>query len=435
MSQIEVEYNKNGNLEIGKCDSLGLIKKYGTPLYVMNEDVINTKCNMFKKIMGEIYPNSIISYASKAFSCKYIYDYIKKQNLYCDVVSIGELFTALSAKFDPLKIFFHGNNKTIEEIKFAINNKVYNFIVDNEYEYENILEIVKKNSNLIKKINIMIRVNPGVCAHTHEFVQTAKEDSKFGLNISSVETEKFIDKVYNNKNINFLGLHYHIGSQIFDKEPFIVATKKIMEYVFNLKQKYNVDTKMINAGGGFGAWYTTKDPRLQENDLKKILKGIATEINNAVKKYNLIEPTLVIEPGRSIVAEAGTTLYTVGNVKEIKGVRKYVAIDGGMFENPRYALYNSEYTAVKCTTTGEKLEKVTIVGKCCESGDIIAKDVKVEKLQPKDAVAILSTGAYNYSMASNYNRNLIPPVVLVKGGKSKLIVKAQTLKDLIRNDL
>ena len=435
MSQSEIMYNKKNVFEIAKCDSEMLVKKYGSPLYVMNENTLEEKCQMFKNILADLYPNSIVSYASKAFCCKYIYNFIKKYNFYCDVVSLGELFTAVNAKFDPAKIFFHGNNKTIEEIAYAIKNKVYNFIVDNETEFENILKQVKGNSFLKKKINLIIRVNPGIIAHTHEYVETAKEDSKFGLNISDPETEKFIDKVYNNKDINLLGLHYHIGSQIFNKEPFSIACKKIMSYICLLKQKHNIDIKLLNVGGGFGAWYTQKDQKMQENDYKKIIKAIVFEVNNAVKKYNLVEPTLVIEPGRSIVAEAGTTLYTVGNIKEIKGVRKYVSVDGGMFENPRCALYGAEYTAVKCKTTSDKLEKVTIVGKCCESGDVITKDVKLEKVQPGDIIAVLSTGAYNYSMASNYNRNLIPPVVAVNNGKSRLIIKGQSYKDLIKNDL
>ena len=435
MSQLEINYNKNNNLEISKCDSINLVKKYGSPLYVINEEVLEQKCNIFKTILDDVYPNHIISYASKAFCCKYIYGIIKKYNFYCDVVSSGELYTAINAKFDPAKILFHGNNKTLNEINFAIKNKVFNFVIDNETEYENIGNIIKNNKSLKGKINVLIRVNPGIIAHTHEFVETAKEDSKFGFNISNPDTDKFIAKVYADNNINFLGLHYHIGSQIFNKEPFSVACKKMMDYIFCLKQKYNIDIKTLDVGGGFGAWYTIKDVRIQETDYKKIIKAIALEIKNAVKKYNLVEPTLIIEPGRSIIAEAGTTLYTVGNIKDIKSVRKYVAVDGGMFENPRYALYGAEYTAVKCNTTFDKQEKVTIVGKCCESGDIITKDVKLEKVVPGDVIAILSTGAYNYSMASNYNRNLIPPVIKVKNGKASIIVKGQTYKDLIKNDL
>ena len=435
MAQLEVMYNKNNILEISKCNSEELVKKYGSPLYVMNEEIIEEKCGTIKNVLKDLYPKSIVSYASKAFCCKYIYNVIKKFDFYCDVVSLGEMLTALGAKFDPSKIFFHGNNKTLNEIAFAIKNKVFNFIVDNETEYENILSFLKSNPIYKKKVNIIIRVNPGIVAHTHEFVETAKEDSKFGLNISDTDTEKFIARVYENKDVNFLGLHYHIGSQIFNKEPFVLACKKIMAFICTLKQKYNVDVNLIDIGGGFGAWYTQKDVKLQEADYKKIIKAIVFEIINAVKKYNLVEPTLVIEPGRSIVAEAGTTLYTVGNVKDIKGVRKYVSIDGGMFENPRYALYGAEYTAIKCKTNSDKLEKVTIVGKCCESGDIITKDAKLEKVKPGDIIAVLSTGAYNYTMASNYNRNLIPPVVCVKNGKSKVIVKGQTYKDLLKNDL
>ena len=231
-----------------------------------------------------------------------------------------------------------------------------------------------------------------------------------------------------------MGLHFHIGSQIFDKEPYKVATKKVLDFIVALKNKHNIDTKILNAGSGFAAWYTSKDPLFKREDYKKFVGTIAKEINFAVSKHGIVSPTLTIEPGRCIMAESGTTLYTVGNIKDIKGIRKYVAVDGGMFESPRYALYGAEYTALKCKKENFKTEKVTIVGKCCESGDIVIKDAKLEKVSKGDLIAVVTTGAYHYSMASNYNRNCIPPVVAVKNGKAKIMIKGQTYKDLIRYD-
>jgi len=424
----------NDHMIIDGCDTLKLAKQYGTPVYLMSKSIIDLNCQMFLEILKKEYPNSILSYASKAFCCKEMYRIIKNYGFSCDVVSGGELATALSANFGREKIFFHGNNKTISEIEYAIKNNVLNFIVDNDTEIENLLNCAKKIKNFHKKINIIVRVNPGIEAHTHEFVQTAKTDSKFGIDINNIETEKFILKIKEHDEFNFLGLHCHIGSQIFDKEPFVIATKKLCDFLIKLKQKYNIDVGLLNIGGGFGSWYTKKDKNLKKSDYKAFISAIAKELKNTVTRNNLIQPTLVIEPGRSIVAEAGFTLYTVGNIKEIKGIRKYVAIDGGMFENPRYIMYGAEYTAIKCEHTSTQQEKVTIVGKCCESGDCITKDAKVEKLNVGDIIAILSTGAYNYSMASNYNRNPIPPVVLLDKGKSKVIVKGQTYKDLIKYD-
>ena len=404
-------------------------------MYVINETALRNRFELFKNILKELYPNSIVSYASKAFCCKAIYKFIKEYNYACDVVSGGEIQTAVSAKIEPSKIYFHGNNKTLNEIKLALKNKIFNFVVDNIDELEILEQLVKENNSLKNKINILVRINPGVEAHTHEYIQTSKTDSKFGINIDSPECEKFILRVCANKDLNFMGLHYHIGSQIFDVAPFKLAANKVMAFISNLKKKHNVDVKVFNAGGGFGVWYTNKDPNLKDEDYKKFIKAIVNEINKVVIKDNLVAPTLIIEPGRSLVAEAGTTLYTVGNIKEIKGVRKYVSIDGGMFENPRYALYQALYTAVKCKTGNEKQEKVSIVGKCCESGDCIIKEARLEKLNKGDVIAILSTGAYNYSMASNYNRNPVPPVVLVNNGKAKIIVKGQTYKDLLKYDV
>lgn len=428
------DYDDNGILNIGGVSSFKLAKKFGTPLYVINLDEVENRCKMITEILNEVYPNSIASYASKAFCCKGIYKTINKFDMHCDVVSGGEIATVLKAKFPTEKVHFHGNNKTPKEIKFALKNKIYNFVIDSTTDLDELDENIKANQKLKGKINVLVRVNPGIEAHTHEFVQTSTTDSKFGVNIDGGDAEKFIVKVASNKDINFMGLHFHIGSQIFDKEPYKLATKKVLDFIVNLKNKYNIDTKVLNVGSGFAAWYTTKDPLFKREDYKKFLQTIAKEINFAVNKHNIVSPTLTIEPGRCIMAESGTTLYTVGNIKEIKGIRKYVAVDGGMFESPRYALYGADYTALKCKKENLKTEKVTIVGKCCESGDIVIKDAKLEKVSKGDLIAVVSTGAYHYSMASNYNRNCIPPVIAVKNGKAKVMIKGQTYSDLIRFD-
>lgn len=426
---------RDNEMYLGEIKCSDLVKKFGSPLYTLNEQVVRNRCELFKTILSDTYPNSIVSYASKAFCCKAIYEIIKDYNFACDVVSGGEIATILKAKFDTSKVYFHGNNKTLDEINFALKNNIYNFIVDNVDELETLEGIVNNNKKLNNKINIIVRINPGVEAHTHEYVQTSKTDSKFGVDLDSGDAEKFILRVNENKKLNFVGIHFHIGSQIFDKEPYRLATHKTMLFVSKLKKKYDIDVKIINAGGGFGVWYNSKDTNLTNNDYRNFIEEIVTEIKKAVQKNKLTEPTLVIEPGRALVAEAGVTLYTVGNSKNIVGVRKYVSLDGGMFENPRYALYQSVYTAIKTKHETPITETVALVGKCCESGDCLIKKAKLETLIKGDIVAILTTGAYHYSMASNYNRNPIPPTILINNKKARVIIKGQTYEDLTKYDL
>ncbi len=428
-------FDKDGEMVLGGIKASNLVKQYSTPLYTLNEQVVRNRCELFKNILNEVYPNSIISYASKAFCCKAIYNIVSEYNFACDVVSGGEIATILQTNFNTTKVYFHGNNKTLQEINLALNNNIFNFIVDNLDELETLEEIVNENKKFENKINIIVRINPGVEAHTHEYVKTSKTDSKFGINLESGEAEEFILRVNKNKKLNFVGLHFHIGSQIFEKESFRLATEKTMQFITKLKKDHNIQVSLLNAGGGFGVWYNEDDANLTDEDYKKFIEVIANEIKKSVKENNLIEPTLVVEPGRSLVAEAGVTLYTVGNTKEIKDIRKYVSLDGGMYENPRFALYQSKYTALKAQHTTNEKEIVTLVGKCCESGDQIVRDANIEKLKKGDIVAVLTTGAYHYSMASNYNRNPVPPVVLLNNGESKIIIKGQTYNDLLKFDV
>lgn len=428
-----LKVNNNGHLEIGGVDSLDLVKEFGTPLYVMDQSYIENMCSVYKNALEKYYGDGMICYASKAFSCKAIYRIINEQGLGCDSVSGGELYTALKAGFPMEKVCVHGNNKSLEELNFAINSKVGYIVIDSYNEADKIDELCKE-----KRVtqNVLIRVNPGVEAHTHHFIQTAKVDSKFGFSISSGEAKDIIRHVIKKENINLVGLHCHIGSQIFENKSFAIAVEKMTDFYKELKNEYNIEFSVLNLGGGFGIYYAEGDIKKSCDDYADYIKIISETLLENVKRKKLKKPFLILEPGRSIVGEAGITLYSVGSIKEIKGVKKYIAINGGMFENPRYALYQAKYTLVKANDMNAPLsEKYSIAGKCCESGDIIAEDVALPQVEVGDILAVLSTGAYNYSMSSNYNRNLIPPVIMVKEGKASYAVKPQTYEDLIRNDV
>lgn len=419
-------------LTISGCNCMELIKTYGTPLYVMDEDYIEKMCKTFVSTMKENYPNGKVLYASKAFCCKEIYRIISKYEMGCDVVSAGEILTAKAAGFDLSQAYFHGNNKTKEEIVIAIQNGVNKFILDNLDEVAKLNNILTNDFNG-QIIDVLVRVNPGVEAHTHAYIQTANKDSKFGVSFDNAE--KIIKEIISIKNFNFVGLHCHIGSQIFGYDAFKVATKKLVEFASELKLKYDIIVEELDFGGGFGTWYNDEDDKKSPEDYSKYLLAIIDELKLQLEKNKLNYPKLLIEPGRSIVAEAGITLYTIGAVKDIDGIKKYLFVDGGMFENPRYCLYQAKYTAVKVKKDNAEEEKVTISGKCCESGDMLLEDTMLEKCNLGDNIAVLTTGAYNHSMASNYNKNPIPPVVMVKGGKSRIVVKGQTYEDLLRYDI
>lgn len=424
--------NDKGHLQIGGVDACDLVKKYGTPLYVMDEDYIRAVCRAFKNTVENTYGTGGVAYASKAFSCKAIYEIAKQEGMYIDVVSGGEIYTANSVGFDMKKAYFHGNNKLVQEIKLALECKVGTFVVDNLAEAD-ILDEMSAQYGVVQKV--LVRVNPGVEAHTHSYIQTAKPDSKFGFSIKNGSADEIIEKILTKKNLHFAGLHCHIGSQIFDKKAFALAVDVVTDYVVTLKNK-NIEIEELNFGGGFGVYYSEGDPKYDVNEYCEYVALLTNELSNAVEKKSIKKPFFMIEPGRSIVGEAGVTLYSVGAIKEIKDLKKYVSIDGGMTDNIRPALYDAKYEVVLANRATEKSEEiVTIAGKCCESGDIIAKDVALPKAQRGDIVAVFTTGAYNYSMASNYNRNLLPPVVFVKDGKSAYAVKPQTYEDIIRNDV
>lgn len=428
-----LKINNNGQLEIGGIPCQELANQYGTPLYVMDKAYIENMCKIYSKTLQETYGNGLICYASKAFSCKEMYRIVDNCGIGTDVVSVGELYTALSVDFPSSKICFHGNNKLTYELEYAVKNKVGYIVLDAFSEADD-LDKIAENNSVVQ--NVLIRVNPGVEAHTHHFIQTAKIDSKFGVSITDGSAKEMIEYVLSKKNLSLKGLHCHIGSQIFENKSFVLAVEKMTDFYKQIKEELNYEFDVLNLGGGFGIWYTDEDAKKSCADYAEYIKIISNALISAINAKNLKKPLLILEPGRSIVGEAGITLYTAGRIKQIKNVKNYIAIDGGMFDNPRYALYQAKYTVLSANKMNEKCtEKYSIAGKCCESGDIIAEDCLLPKTKEGDLISVLSTGAYNYSMSSNYNRNKIPPVVMVENGKSYYAVKPQTLEDIIRNDV
>lgn len=424
--------NGKGHLQIGGVDAVDLVAKYGTPLYVMDESYIRQVCRAFRETVERTYGEGGVAYASKAFSCKAIYEIAKQENMYIDVVSGGEIYTADSVGFDMKKAYFHGNNKLVSEIELALQTGVGTFVVDSFDEID-LLDGICGEKGKVQKV--IVRVNPGVEAHTHSFIQTAKVDSKFGFGVKNGYADEAIDKILTKKHLRFAGLHCHIGSQIFDKQAFALAVDVVTDYVAELKKR-GIEVDELNFGGGFGVYYSGDDPKYDVAEYCDYVALLTSSLKTAVEKKGIKKPFFMIEPGRSIVGEAGVTLYSVGAIKDIKGVRKYLAIDGGMTDNIRPALYDAKYDAVLANRATEKAtEIVSVAGKCCESGDIILKDVALPQAKRGDIIAVFTTGAYNYSMSSNYNRNPIPPVVFVKDGKSAYAVRPQTYEDLVRNDV
>ena len=427
-----LKVNEKGHLEIGGVDCIDLVEKFGTPVYAVDEMHIRDMCKAYKNTLEREYGDCKILYASKALSCKALYKLVLSEGLGADVVSGGELYTALAGGMSADNIYFHGNNKTEKELAYALQNGVNTIVVDGNDEIDFIDNICK---SLSTKAKVMLRVNPGVEAHTHHYIQTSKVDSKFGLGIKTGDALEGIKNILDKKNLEFCGLHCHIGSQIFELKPFIVAIEILFNFISQIKKELDTVVNELNLGGGFGIWYNDDDKKASIDDYKDFVKLLSDTVKENCLKYEVAKPKLILEPGRAIVGEAGITLYTIGNIKDIKDIRKYISIDGGMFDNPRYALYQAKYTAVLANRANEKAEeKVSIAGKCCESGDLIATDILLPKAKRGDILAVFSTGAYNYSMASNYNRNAVPPVVLCREGKADYIVRPQDYQDLARND-
>ncbi len=419
---------KENELYIGNMSTKELINEFGSPLYVIDEQLVRDKCraylNNFKACENKV------AYAGKAFLTKAMCKIISEEGLSLDVVSGGELYTAYKSGFPMENIIFHGNNKTIEEITMGINFGVGTFVVDNYYEMNKINEIANEKDICQK---IYLRITPGIEAHTHEYIKTGQIDSKFGFTMLNSETINAVETAMKLPNIKLEGLHCHIGSQIFDIAPYKEAVEVMLKLIQEIKEKTDYEINELDLGGGFGIYYTSEDdPKTAEAFCTAILDK-ATQV---VKTLSIKLPRLIIEPGRSIIGNAGTTLYTVGSIKEIKGVRKYVSVDGGMTDNIRPALYNAVYEcAVANKFCDEQLEKVTIAGKCCESGDILITDANIPRVVSGDILAVATTGAYGFSMSSNYNKIPRPAVVLVKDGQARLICKRQSYDDLLQNEI
>ena len=423
--------NEKGHLTAGGVDTVELVKQYGSPLYVMDENLIRKHAKSYKESMDKFYGgNGLVCYASKAFCCMEMCRVMKDEGIGLDVVSIGELYTAHKAGVDFSKVCFHGNNKTDEELEYAVDLKVGRIIVDNSYELERLDKIAEKKGI---KANIMFRIKPGIDAHTHDFVRTGQIDSKFGFALETGEAMEAVKMAIKCPNVNLKGLHCHIGSQIFAIDPFVEAAQVMLKFIADIKKDTGHEISELNLGGGFGIMYTEKDDPVP---YEKYMEKVSEAVKESCQNLGIKLPFILIEPGRSMAGPAGITLYTCGGVKNIPNIRTYVSVDGGMTDNPRYALYQSAYDVLVANKADKPKDMtVTIAGKCCESGDLIGEGMHIQKVEAGDIIAVCATGAYNYSMSSNYNRIPKPAVVFVKDGQSRVVVKRETLDDIIRNDI
>ena len=423
--------NLNGHLEIAGEDTVELVKQYGTPLMVLDEERVRNNMRTYIRAMKKYFGgHSHPLFASKALSCKHIYRLCKEEGMGIDLVSSGELYTALSAGFDVSDAYFHGNNKTDFDIRYGIESGVGHFVVDNLTE----LDMINAIAYEMGKVQpVLLRLSPGIDPHTFAAVVTGKVDSKFGIAIETGQADDAVEYALTKKNIRLDGFHCHIGSQIFDIEPFTDGARIMISYISHVKRKFAFNTKILNLGGGFGVRYINSQPVI---DVEDFISKIASFIDKEVNETGITRPTVLMEPGRSIVADTCLTLYTVGGTKEIPGFKNYVSVDGGMPDNPRYALYGSDYTICLASRMNDTADfKCTVAGRCCESGDLLQENVMLPKAVRGDILAVLVTGAYNYSMASNYNRIPRPEMVAVTKDGVKTVIRRETFEDLIKNDL
>lgn len=420
----------NNTLYIGGVSTIDLAEEFSTPLYVVDEELVRSQCKRYYSAFKVNENKNKVAYAGKAFLTLAMCQIINEEGLCLDVVSGGELYTAWKSGFPMEKVYFHGNNKTVEEIEMGIELGVGRFVVDNLFEIEKINSIAREKNKIQQ---VLLRITPGIEAHTHEYIKTGQIDSKFGFTILNNKTIDAVKKAISLSNLEFVGLHCHIGSQIFDTKPYEDEVEIMLSIVKDIKDKTGCHVKELDLGGGFGIYYTAEDRPIT---IEEFCEVILRKGKETARKLGIELPDLVIEPGRSIIGNAGTTLYTVGSIKEIPDIRKYVAVDGGMTDNIRPALYNAQYECVianRAQSTSK--ETVTISGKCCESGDILLNNVEIPEAKSGDILAVLSTGAYGYSMSSNYNKIPKPAVVLVKDGNAKLICRRQSYEELIEDEL
>lgn len=423
--------NKEGRLTFAGMDVVSLAEKYGTPLMLLDEDRIRENIRVYKKAMTENFGEGCFPlFASKALCFKGVYRIAKEEEIGMDAVSVGELYTAEAAGFDLKKAYFHGNNKTDADIAFGVEHGVGTFVVDNADE---LLALDKHLEKAGKKQRILLRISPGIDPHTFQAVVTGSVDSKFGTPIATGQAEEITRLALSLKNVELVGFHCHVGSQIFDHEPFVDAADIMLRFIAYIRAQTGFVAKELNLGGGLGVRYVESHPFI---DYAEVIGEMAAVIKARAAEIGIELPKMVLEPGRSLVADAGMTLYTVGSVKTITGYKNYVSIDGGMPDNPRFALYQSPYTVYNASRAAEKADfACSVVGRCCESGDIIQENVVIPRPQRGETIAVAVTGAYNYSMASNYNRIPRPLILLISGGKEKVAVRRESNEDMIANEV
>ncbi|WP_040197706.1 diaminopimelate decarboxylase [Candidatus Soleaferrea massiliensis] len=423
--------NEKGHLTIGGKDTVELAKQYGTPLYVMDEQQIRENCRAYVRSIDRCYDGKgMVAFASKAFCCRAMCRIANEEKLGLDVVSEGELYTAVSSGFPASRLVFHGNNKTVSELRYALECGVGRIVVDNPDE---LVRLQKLAEEMDVTAEILFRIKPGIDAHTHSFIRTGQIDSKFGLALETGEALQVVKQAIGMRSIHVRGVHCHIGSQIFDIQPFELASEVMLRFIAQVKAETGAELSELNLGGGFGIKYTEQDKPVPYD---QYMEKVSQTVKKTCEELGINCPFIIIEPGRSIVGTAGITLYTVGALKDIPNIRTYISVDGGMTDNPRYALYQSEYEVLVADRADQpRVGKVTVAGKCCESGDLIGENLPVQDVRAGDTLAVLSTGAYNYSMSSNYNRIPKPAVVMVNGGSERIVVKRETLADIVRNDL
>ena len=425
---LTTEVNGRGHLVIGGCDTLELAAEFGTPLYLFDEFSLRSKCAEFKSEFSRCYANTTVIYAGKAVINKALAVVFNEEGLGLDVVSAGELSIAQSVGFPLERVYFHGNNKSAEEIRLALEWHVGRIVVDNLHELEMLAEMASEPGYIPE---ILLRLSPGVDPHTHKYIATGAVDSKFGFSLAS--GGEAVAQAMSIPNLNLVGLHFHLGSLIFEAQPYEKAIELVLNFAAEVKQEYKFELRELNIGGGFAIQYTLDSPA---PSVSVYARAVASKVIDKCRELKLALPRLIVEPGRVVVGQAGVALYKVGAIKDIPGVRRYVSVDGGMADNIRPALYGSKYEAVVANKMSEKeLDKVTIAGKFCESGDILVRDIELPSVSAGDIIAIPDCGAYCLPMASNYNAAPRPAIVLVKEGKARLIRRRETLEDLTRCDL
>ena len=425
-----ISVNEAGHLAIAGHDTVELTENFGTALMVLDEVRVRENCRRYTEAVRKFFPEgSMVAYASKALCFRTFYNIIGDEGLCADAVSPGEIFTINASNFKMEKVFFHGNNKTCEDLAFAITKGVGYIVVDSEDELLSLNTVAEELGNCA---NILLRLTPGIDPHTHAKISTGGIDSKFGTPIANGQAWGLLETALSLKNVAVKGFHCHIGSQIFDCQPFFDAADIMLSFAKEAKDRFDFDTEIVNLGGGFAVRYVESDPEI---DIYENLRALGGCIKDKCSSLGIAEPKIVLEPGRSIVADACITLYKVGSVKTIPEYKSYVSVDGGMTDNPRYTLYGSKYTVINASRAGEKADFLcTLAGRCCESGDILQEDVKIAKPVRDDIIAVLTTGAYNYSMASNYNRLCRPALIILNGENVRVGIRRETFDGLLRND-